>query len=100
MMQNNVRDTLQKGFIGRDHHPFAFTMWLAGGGIRGGLAHGATDEIGYYITEHPVSLRDLQATILHLLGFDPFTFSFPFQGLNNRLIGPTNEGKILKEILA
>jgi uncharacterized protein DUF1501 len=100
MMQNNVRDTLQKGFIGRDHHPFAFTMWLAGGGIKGGLAHGATDEIGYYIAENPVSLRDLQATILHLLGFDPFTFSFPYQGLNNRLIGPTNEGKILKEILA
>lgn len=100
MMQNNVRDTLQKGFYGRDHHPYAFTMWLAGGGIKGGVSHGATDDIGYYITENPVSLRDLQATILHLMGLDPYRFSYSYQGLNNRLIGPTDEGKVLKAILA
>ncbi|MBI1310463.1 DUF1501 domain-containing protein [bacterium] len=100
MMQNNVRSELKKGFIGRDHHPFAFTMWMAGGGIKGGLAYGQTDDIGYYPAEHPLSVRDLQATILHLLGFDPYRFSFPFQGLDNRLIGPTDEGRILHDILA
>lgn len=100
MMQNNVRDTLEKGFIGRDHHPYAFTMWLAGGGITPGLAYGATDDIGYYITEKPVGIRDLQATIVRLLGFDPYRFSYRFQGLDNRLIGPTDEGRVVEEILA
>ena len=100
MMQNNVRDTIQKGLIGRDHHPYAFTMWMAGGGIQGGLAYGSTDDIGYYITENPVGVRDLQATILHLLGFDPYRFSYRYQGLDNRLIGPTNEGKVVKGLLA
>jgi hypothetical protein len=100
MMQNNVRTELKKGFIGRDHHPYAFTMWLAGGGIKPGLAHGSTDDIGYYITEGQVTIRDLQATILHLLGLDPYKFSFPYQGLNNRLIGPTEEGRVVKDILA
>jgi hypothetical protein len=99
MMQNNVRDTLQKGFVGRDHHPYAFAMWFAGGGIQGGVAHGATDEIGYYITENPVSVRDLQVTILRLLGFDPYRFSYRYQGLDNRLIGPTNEGRLVAGIL-
>jgi len=100
MMQNNVRNELKKGFIGRDHHPYAFTMWMAGGGIKGGLAYGQTDDIGYYPVEHPLSVRDLQATILHQLGIDPYRFSFPFQGLDNRLIGPTDEGRILHDILA
>lgn len=100
MMQNNVNKELKKGFIGRDHHPFAFTIWMAGGGIKPGLAYGATDEIGYYIAENPVTIRDLQATNLHVLGLDPYQFYFPFQGLRNRLIGPTDEGKVLKEILA
>jgi hypothetical protein len=100
MMQNNVRTDLKPGFIGRDHHPYAYTMWLAGGGVKPGLGYGATDDIGYYIAENPVGIRDLQATILHLLGLNPHTFSFPYQGLNNRLIGPTEEGKVLKDILA
>jgi uncharacterized protein (DUF1501 family) len=100
MMQNNVRTELKPGFIGRDHHPYAYTMWMAGGGVKGGLAYGATDDIGYYIAENPVSIRDLQATILHLTGLNPHTFSYPYQGLNNRLIGPTDEGKVLKDILA
>ncbi len=99
MMQNNVNTELKKGFIGRDHHPFAFTIWMAGGGIKPGLAYGATDDIGYYIVEHPVTIRDLQATILHVLGLDPYQFHFPYQGLRNRLIGPTDEGKVLNEIL-
>lgn len=99
MMQNNVRTQLEKGFIGRDHHPFAFTMWLAGDGIRPGLAYGQTDELGYYIAENKVTIRDLQATLLHCLGFDPYHFSYSFQGLNNRLIGPTDEARVVRDIL-
>jgi hypothetical protein len=99
MMQNNKNSTLKKGFIGRDHHPHAFTMWMAGGGIKPG-AYGQTDDIGYYVTENPVSVRDLQSTILHQLGIDPHLFSFPYQGLNNRLIGPSDEGRVLHDILS
>jgi hypothetical protein len=99
MMQNNVNKELKPGFVGRDHHPYAYTMWLAGGGIQPGLAYGATDEIGYYIAENQVGIRDLQATLLHQLGLDPYRFNFPYQGLNNRLIGPTDEGRVLSEIL-
>ena len=87
-------------FIGRDHHPFAFTMWMAGGGVKPGLNYGSTDEVGYYPDENPMSVRDLQATILHLLGLDPYTFSYPHQGLDARWIGPSDEGKIRKDILA
>jgi hypothetical protein len=86
-------------FVGRDHHPFAFTIWMAGGGIRGGLDFGATDEIGYYPVENPMSVRDLQATILYLLGLDPYKFGVSRSGLNSRLIGPTDEGKVRKEII-
>lgn len=99
MMQNNVRSELKKGYVGRDHHPYAFTMWMAGGGVKGGLAYGKTDEFGYYPVENPTSVRHLQATILHLLGLDPHRFSYLYQGLENRLIGPTDEGQVLKEII-
>ena len=75
-------------YLGRDHHPDCFTMWMAGGGVKAGYRHGETDELGYTIARDPVSVRDLQATILHLLGLDPFRLSFPFQGLEQRLIGP------------
>ena len=92
MMQNNRNSTLKKGFYGRDHHPYAFTMWMAGAGIKPG-AYGQTDDIGYYVAENPVGIRDLQATILHQIGLDPHRFSFAYQGLNQRLIGPTEEGK-------
>ena len=98
MMQNNARSDLKKGFIGRDHHPYAFTMWMAGGGIQPG-AYGHTDEIGYYVAENPVGMRDLQATILHQVGIHPHRFGYPYQGLNNRLIGPTDEGKVIRDIL-
>jgi hypothetical protein len=86
-------------FVGRDHHPYAFTIWMAGGGVKRGLNYGQTDEIGYYVAENPVTPRDVQATILHLLGLDPYKLHFPFQGLNQRLIGPTDEGRILRGIL-
>ncbi len=102
MAQNNNGNNANRkpGYIGRDHHPHGYTMWLAGGGIQGGLAYGATDEIGYHAAEHPVSHHDLQATILHQLGLDPYKFSFPYQGLNNRLIGPSDDARVLRDILA
>jgi uncharacterized protein (DUF1501 family) len=87
-------------FLGRDHHPHCFTLWMAGGGIKGGVQLGATDELGYSITESPMTVHDLQATILHLLGLDPFKFRYPYQGLQQRLIGVENDGKVRKELLA
>jgi hypothetical protein len=75
-------------------------MWMAGGGVKRGLSYGATDEFGYFPVEKPVSIRDLQATIEHLVGLDPYRFSYPYQGLNNRLIGPTEEGRVLHDIIA
>jgi Protein of unknown function (DUF1501) len=99
MQQNNVRTDRVKGYIGRDHHPYAFTMWMAGGGIKPGLAFGETDELAYYIAKDKMTIRDLQATVLHQLGLDPFRFAFRYQGLNNRLIGPTDEGRVMKQIL-
>jgi hypothetical protein len=87
-------------YIGRDHHPFAYTMWMAGGGVKQGFNYGATDDIGYYITENPVTPHDLQATILRLLGLDAFHLSYPFQGLDQRLIGPTDEAKVIEDVIA
>ncbi len=87
-------------FLGRDHHPHCFTIWMAGGGIKGGVSLGATDELGYSVVENPVSVHDLQATILHLLGLDPFKFRFPYQGLPQRLIGVENDARVRKELLA
>ena len=87
-------------FLGRDHHPHAFTMWFAGGGFKRGAVHGQTDEFGYHVVDGKVTIRDLQATLLHQVGLDPYALSFPFQGLNNRLIGPTDEGRVARELLA
>jgi len=78
---------LSKTQYGRDHHPKCFSIWLAGGGVRGGLVHGATDDFSYNIIENPVHIRDLNATILHLLGIDHERFVYPFQGLDQRLTG-------------
>ena len=82
-------------FLGRDHHPHAFTIFMAGGGIKPGITYGETDDLGYRIVENKVHVHDLQATILHQLGFDPHKFSFPYQGLNQRLIGPTEEPRVV-----
>ncbi|MFO1076240.1 MAG: DUF1501 domain-containing protein [Planctomycetota bacterium] len=71
--------------LGRDHHPQAFTIWLAGGGVRAGHRHGATDELGFHVTEDPVHVYDLQATILHLLGFDHERLTFHHAGRDYRL---------------
>ncbi|MGV3613971.1 MAG: DUF1501 domain-containing protein [Fimbriimonas sp.] len=72
-------------FPGRDHHPKAFTMWMAGGGIKAGASVGVTDDLGYTITEDPVSVHDLHATILHLMGIDHTRLTYKHQGRNFRL---------------
>ncbi len=99
MLTRENRQGDRTEYYGRDHHSFAFTMWLAGGGIRGGTDLGSTDDIGYYVDEDPVTPRDLQATILHQLGLDPHEFHYLHQGLRQRLIGPSGEGRVLAEIL-
>ena len=87
-------------YLGRDHHPHCFTIWMAGGGIRGGIVRGETDDLGYFVTKDKTSVRDLQATILHLLGLDAWKHTYAYQGLNQRLIGPAGEGTLLKDLIA
>jgi hypothetical protein len=87
-------------FLGRDHHPGCFTMWMAGGGVKAGYDHGETDDFGHDVVRDPVTVGDLQATILHLTGLDPYRLSYPHQGLNERLIGPSNEARIIKDLIA
>lgn len=84
---------------GRDHHPRCFTMWMAGGGIRGGVSLGETDDFSYNVIENPVHINDLNATILHCMGIDHERFSFSFQGLDQRLTGVEPQ-RVLKELLA
>jgi len=84
--------------IGRDHHIDAYTMWLAGGGVKPGLIHGETDELGFGIINGKVHVHDLQATILHLLGFDHEKLTYRFQGRDYRLTDI--HGNVVKEILA
>ena len=83
---------------GRDHHPYGFTMWMAGGGIKGGTIYGATDEYGYYAIENKVTVHDLHATALYLLGLDHTRLTFPFGGRQMRLTDV--HGQVVKEILA
>jgi hypothetical protein len=78
---------LTKQNYGRDHHPRAFSIWMAGGGIKPGIVHGATDDFSYNVTENPVHIHDLNATILHCLGIDHRRLSHRFQGLDVRLTG-------------
>ena len=95
---NEKRDNSK--YLGRDHHPHSMTLWMAGGGVRGGLGYGETDELGYHVTENKMHIHDLQATILHLLGFDPHKLSVPYQGLNQRLIGPADTPRVITDLLA
>lgn len=83
---------------GRDHHPRCFTMWLAGGGVRPGITHGETDELGYNVARDPVHVHDLHATMLHLLGIDHEKLTYKFQGRRYRLTDVA--GEILTPILA
>lgn len=87
-----------KKFLGRDHHPRAFTMWLAGGGVKKGAVIGQTDELGYNIAETPVHVHDLHATILHLMGMDHTRLTFRSQGRDFRLTDVA--GTVVKQLLA
>jgi hypothetical protein len=87
-------------FLGRDHHPHCYSIWMAGGGIKGGISHGQTDDFGYFVTENAVGVHDLQATILHLMGLDAHKLVYPYQGLEQRLIGPEGNATVVKELLA
>jgi uncharacterized protein (DUF1501 family) len=88
-----------KGTIGRDHHNLGFTIWLSGGAVKRGHSHGATDELGYAAVQDVVTVHDLHATMLHLLGIDPQRFSHRFQGLDVRLTG-VEGARVVREILA
>lgn len=92
------RTPMAQGSDGRDHNPFGFTVWLAGGGIRGGTIHGATDDYGYYAVEDKVTIHDLHATILHCLGLNHERLTYRFSGRDMRLTDV--HGEIVHEILA
>jgi hypothetical protein len=96
-MQEN-RDGKQNGWTGRDHHSDAFSIWMAGGGIKKGFSHGETDEIGYNAVSGKVSVYDIQATILQQLGFDHEKLTYEFQGRQFRLTDV--HGKVINEIVA
>ena len=72
-------------WVGRDHSPGAFTMWMAGGGAKKGFSYGETDEVGYNVAENPVGIHDLQATMLHMMGFNHEKLTYYFQGRDYRL---------------
>ena len=92
------RTPTAEGTNGREHHPFGFTMWMAGGGIKGGLAHGATDEFGWHAVEDRVHVHDLHATILHLMGIDHEKLTYRYSGRDFRLTDV--HGKVVHDILA
>ena len=83
---------------GRDHHPRAFTIWMAGGGVKPGISYGETDEFSYNIASNPVHIHDLHATMLHLLGIDHTKLTYPFQGRNFRLTDVA--GRVVSDVLA
>ncbi|HEV3085195.1 MAG TPA: DUF1501 domain-containing protein [Gemmataceae bacterium] len=92
------RTPMAQGTDGRDHNPFGFTVWLAGGGVKGGTIYGQTDDYGYYVVENKVEIYDLHATMLHLLGIDHKKLTYRFGGRDMRLTDV--HGEVVKEILA
>jgi hypothetical protein len=92
------RTPFAQGKDGRDHNPHGFTVWLAGGGIKGGITHGATDEFGYKAVDHPVEIHDLHATILHCMGFDHRLLTYRSGGRDMRLTDV--HGRVMREWLA
>ena len=92
------RTPFAQGSDGRDHNPQGFSIWLAGGGVRGGTIYGATDEYGYRAVENVVTIHDLHATILHLLGIDHERLTFRHGGRDYRLTDV--HGQVLRELLA
>ena len=91
------RTPVAQGSDGRDHNPFGFTMWLAGGGTKGGTAYGATDDFGYHAVQDKVQVHDLHATMLHLLGFDHTKLTYRFGGRDMRLTDV--HGEVVRGIL-
>jgi hypothetical protein len=90
--------TAASAILGRDHYPDCFTMWMAGGGVKRGFNYGATDELGFSVVENKVHVHDLQATIMHLLGFDHERLTFRFQGRDYRLTDV--HGNVVHELIA
>jgi uncharacterized protein (DUF1501 family) len=86
-------------FVGRDHNPGAFTIWLAGAGVKPGMSLGQTDDLGYEIVKDPIEVRDLHATMLYLLGFDHRKLNYSFQGLDQKLTG-VKPARVVTEVLA
>ena len=89
---------VQGGNDGRDHHNRCFSFWLAGGGVKRGHVHGTTDDLGFNVADDPVHVNDLNATLLHLLGFDHTKLTYRVQGLDMRLTGIA--GNVVKGVLA
>ncbi len=93
------RMPMSESGTGRDHNPWGYSLWLAGGGVKGGMAYGATDPVGLRAVERPVHVRNFHSTILHLLGVDPEALSYFHNGLGERLIGPADGVEVVTEIL-
>eukprot|EP00475_Leptophrys_vorax_P026748 TRINITY_DN37932_c0_g1_i2.p1 TRINITY_DN37932_c0_g1~~TRINITY_DN37932_c0_g1_i2.p1 ORF type:complete len:202 (+),score=3.09 TRINITY_DN37932_c0_g1_i2:59-607(+) len=91
------RTPFAQGSDGRDHNPFGFTIWMAGGGVKGGVTYGATDDFGYRAVENKVEIHDLHATMLHLLGMDHTKLTYRFSGRDMRLTDV--HGHVLHDIL-
>ncbi|HYF00809.1 MAG TPA: DUF1501 domain-containing protein, partial [Planctomycetota bacterium] len=91
---------LTRDNYGRDHHPRCFVYWFAGAGVKPGISFGETDDFSYNVVKDPVHIRDINATILHLLGIDHARFTVKFQGLDQRLTGVEEEAKVVKAVLA
>ncbi|BCX49297.1 sulfatase [Haloferula helveola] len=98
-MQENRGGGERNAFVGRDHNPNAFTLWMAGAGVKPGMTYGETDDMGYLAASDPVHIRDFHATLLQLVGFEHKRLAFPFQGLDQRLTG-VKPARIVKDILA
>jgi uncharacterized protein (DUF1501 family) len=92
------RTPFAQGSTGRDHNPHGFTVWLAGGGVKGGMTYGATDEYGYHAVENVVTIHDLHATMLHLLGFDHTRLTYRYAGRDFRLTDV--HGQVVTAVLA
>jgi len=93
-LQGNIDDYRNWG---RDHHPYVFTIWMAGGGIKPGITYGSSDDFGFNPADNPVHVHDFQATILHLLGIDHERLTYRFQGRNYRLTDVA--GEVVRDIL-
>ena len=92
------RTPFSQGTNGRDHNPYGFSIWLAGGGVKAGMVYGATDELGYRVADKPISVYDLWATVLHLLGLDHENLTYLSGGRNHRLTDV--HGEVIRDLIA